>query len=204
MMYELFPTPVLKSNIGRKITKEEFDYCSNREWTNNDSNMISVHDNILNDNIMKDILGFIGNQIYHFAHYVYKYDEQKIQFYITQSWLNKTTKGQGHHPHTHANSIFSGVFYIKANGDSINILSKQSNKYTNDDFHLPYKGDPNFNHYTTNEYKMIVDEGDLILFDSKLPHCVTPTNTEERISLSFNTFVKGDLGSAYNKTHLPL
>ena len=48
-------------------------------------------------------------------------------------------------------------------------------------------------------------KGELILFPSNLTHSV-PTNVgeEERISLSFNTWTKGNLGDIKSLTYLPL
>ena len=47
--------------------------------------------------------------------------------------------------------------------------------------------------------------GELILFPSNLTHSV-PTNLgeEERISLSFNTWPKGNMGDIKSLTYLPL
>ena len=52
---------------------------------------------------------------------------------------------------------------------------------------------------------MFLQEGDLVLFPSHLSHLV-PSNLsdEERISLSFNTWVKGSLGTKQRLTYLPL
>ena len=46
--------------------------------------------------------------------------------------------------------------------------------------------------------------GELILFPSNLPHSV-PINAsdKERISLSFNTWTKGNIGSIEHLTYLP-
>lgn len=205
MIYDLFPTPVYTSNIGRKLTEKELNFCLNQTWENNQNNMISIDDNILSNYEMKDILNFIGEQVIHIAHNIFQFDDTKVQFFITQSWLNKTTENQSHHPHTHSNSIFSGVFYIKAEqSDSIKFFSKHSNQYGSTDLILPYKQNYEVGPYTSNDFNLMVSEGDLVLFDSKLPHSVDPISTEQRISLSFNTFAKGEFGSKFHKTYLPL
>ena len=50
-----------------------------------------------------------------------------------------------------------------------------------------------------------MNKGEMILFPSWLRHGV-PTNTKDnvRISLSFNTWAKGDLGDKETLTYLPL
>lgn len=205
MMYELFPTPVYVSNIGRKFTDQELNFCLNQTWEKNQNNWISVDDSVLSRYQMESILDFIRDQVFHIAHNIFQYDDNKVKFFITQSWLNKTTKDESHHPHTHSNSIFSGVFYIKTEqSDSIKFFSKHSNQYGHTDLVLPYKENFQPSPYTTHDFNLKVSDGDLVLFDSKLPHTVDPISTEQRISLSFNTFAKGEFGSKYLKTYLPL
>jgi ectoine hydroxylase-related dioxygenase (phytanoyl-CoA dioxygenase family) len=51
-----------------------------------------------------------------------------------------------------------------------------------------------------------VEDGDLIIFPSWVPHSVNrnETKNKERISLSFNTFPVGELGDYYRLTRLNL
>ena len=58
--------------------------------------------------------------------------------------------------------------------------------------------------YSTEVYKLGVEQGDLLLFDSQIPHGVDSIDTDMRISLSFNTFVKGEFGREDNLTFLSL
>ena len=44
------------------------------------------------------------------------YEKQKIE--ITQMWANQQNDGSHHPPHTHGNSILSGIYYIKATDNS--------------------------------------------------------------------------------------
>ena len=48
-------------------------------------------------------------------------------------------------------------------------------------------------------------KGELILFPSNLQHSVPANQSDEdRISLSFNTWIKGDIGDKEKLTYLPL
>ena len=51
-----------------------------------------------------------------------------------------------------------------------------------------------------------VEEGDLIIFPSWVPHHVDVNETKDvdRISLSFNTFPMGEMGDYNSATHLKL
>ena len=55
--------------------------------------------------------------MYHVKNYGYNVLKmpKTIEFYITQSWINVNHSETHHHPHKHANSLFSGTYYIKVN-----------------------------------------------------------------------------------------
>ena len=78
-------------------------------------------------------------------------------------------------------------------------------KFTNDrqrDVSLSIK---RFNNFNGETYMMAIKKGELILFPSNLKHSVPPNQSdEERISLSFNTWIKGSLGDERSLTYLPL
>jgi len=62
-----------------------------------------------------------------------------------------------------------------------------------------------YNTFNSATFMLPMKKGELILFQSNLEHSV-PTNQsdEERISLSFNTWAKGNLGNKKDLTYLPL
>ena len=204
MIYDVFPTPVYRSNLGQRITQEQLDYCRKLELIDNEKNKSSKNDNVLSSFYFKNILDFIGKEIWHFAHNVYGYDDSKVQFYITQSWVNITKKNQAHHAHTHSNSIFSGVFYIKVEEtDSISFIRREKHYPFVNDIIIPKKDlTEDSEKYAGINFNCNIREGDLLLFESMLPHYYDPIETDERISLSFNTFVKGELGHRDQMTHL--
>ena len=118
---------------------------------------------------------------------------------ITQSWLNKNKKGESHHEHQHPNSMVSGVWYpqiheslppIQFRHKGQRDISLQTEKY---------------NTFNSATFMLPMKKGELILFPSNLTHSVPPNQSdEERISLSFNTWPKGNLGDVKSLTYLPL
>ena len=121
-----------------------------------------------------------------------EFNQEELDFQITQSWINLTQTGQSHHTHTHANSFISGVFYVKTNSslDNItfinNIIISQMLEFE------PKK----FNQFNSSTWSLPVSTGRLILFPSSLPHRVDTTKgSDDRISLSFNVFPFGVFGS---------
>jgi len=118
---------------------------------------------------------------------------------ITQSWLNKSGKGEYHHEHYHPNSIISGVWYPQIDEKLPPI---QFSKLEKRDISLDISQPNDFN---CTSFKFPLKQGELILFPSNISHCV-PMNTfeRERISLSFNTWVKGSFGDINSLTYVPI
>ena len=128
--------------------------------------------------------------------------KEELDFYITQSWLNITKPGEFHHAHSHQNSIVSVVFYISTEEDDKisfsdpNARVKELIKFEKKEYN-PFNSPSWFFPSITNE---------LVLFPSWLDHKVDTNEkaTTDRISISFNTFVKGVLGSRKELTELIL
>ena len=132
--------------------------------------------------------------------FIFFYDSFKvkkdIEIYITQSWINFNQKNTSHHRHKHVNSIISSVIFIKGEMCPITFYNSERNLFGNllsfEDFTAPNENN-NSRVYFNNQ------NGKLFLFPSTLMHSVERNNSEvERISLSFNTFIKGQLGGAQN------
>jgi uncharacterized protein (TIGR02466 family) len=127
------------------------------------------------------------------------YPNSNIDVYITQSWANYTEPNQYHHKHSHPNSFISGVFYVNA------IKNEDMIKFYKD---LPPVFQINYsqaNNYNSGNVAILVETGDLVLFPSNFTHNVPPTTSKEtRISVSFNTFIKGNLGDEDASTALYL
>lgn len=195
-LVQLFPTPVC-------IFKYEDNFDDELKWVKNldysdgvkNGTQQSLNTFVLDDINMIKIRSFIDSSIDFFAKNIYQH---KNKFTITQSWVNKSSKGRDHHSHVHPNSIISGVFYFKIS-DLPPIEFKNSQKYA---FSFDMESFNNFNSAT---YLLPLNDGELIIFPSHLEHSV-PVNTkeDERISLSFNTFTKGPLGSVESLTYLPI
>jgi len=115
------------------------------------------------------------------------YENQKIE--ITNMWANQQSDGGVHMPHSHANSVLSGVYYIKTTDKSSGIqffdpraqvkcLIPRRVKFTTDN---------------SNMYEIPAVAGTGVVFPSWLMHW-TPPNTGERISISWNILVRGHYG----------
>lgn len=192
-VFPCFSYPVYFSKFEYNFNEEEQKYIKSLDIENNgfddtNKNKITSNKYILDNLIMKNFKDYITKILHHYAYEVLQIDEKVNQIYITQNWLNYNKKGTIHHKHNHPNSIISGTLCLQ--GEAPVQFSIDNTKYLLD---LNYK--------TTNMLNMMrqqfeVKKGTVYFFPSILTHEVLEnTNEEERISLSFNTFVKGNIGS---------
>ena len=152
-----------------------------------------------------------------FSPEILEVNENKISCKITQAWLNVYETQASNPVHTHKNSIVSGVLYLNCledlpdnKTDGINFLNYSRQMFA--DIELPVTSFTTFStsydssEFTANAFRLPVVTGDLVLFPSSLRHSVNlnQTTDQRRISLSFNTFVFGELGYYDEANHLIL
>ena len=163
-------------------------------------NSVSDNSYIFNDKLEK-IKEFCEQHIKVYVEQIIK-PKEKLDFYITQSWINVTKPGEFHHKHAHQNSIISGVFYIAAEEDDKitfsdpNAKVKELIKFEVENYHM----------WNSTSWFLPVNNNELVLFPSWLSHQVEVNEkaTTDRISIAFNTFVKGTLGKRKDLTELIL
>ena len=199
-IYDIFPTPIVKDAFPRKFTESEISFFSRieKEVYPNYSNKTSENTFILDEPEMKDIKNICEKIINEYYKKVYQ-PTPDSHLYITQSWLNYTETGKEHHTHTHTNSFISAVLYIEANKDEDVISFFKSG-------HQPYEIPiTSANDYNVNRLYFKVDKYDIIIFPSEVVHGVpATTNPNTRISLAFNSFIKGTIGNKQNLNYLEL
>ena len=195
---KLFSTPVFQSSEKYKFNKSELEFIHKQKENvaiNQNGNSYSKNNYVLDSPELKNLKEFCNNNLF-----IYFYDrfnvKKDIEIYITQSWINFNQKGTSHHRHKHVNSIISSVFFIKGEMCPITFYNSERNLFGNlmsyEDFAAPNENNA-AQVYFNNE------NGKLFLFPSTLMHSVAKNKSDvERISLSFNTFIKGKLGSAQN------
>jgi len=119
------------------------------------------------------------------------YDVQDIK--ITGMWGNILKHGETHSPHTHSNNFLSGVFYLESDAETgiifsdprpaANVLMPRKKTKTNENSNLLS--------YTSKQNR-------LIIFPSWLVHWVPINKSKrDRISISFNIQIKGQVGEQH-------
>ena len=194
---DLFPTPLYISNIDAPLINQQKDYLLNLPKIQNTGNLRSESGYIFEYPIFTELKKTINNHIKEYINILYP--NSNIDVYITQSWANYTEPNQYHHKHSHPNSFISGVFYVNA------IKNEDMIKFYKDLPPLFQINHNQSNNYNSHDVAILVETGDLVLFPSNFTHSVPPTISKEtRISISFNTFIKGNLGDEDSSTALYL
>jgi len=203
-LISIFPTHIGMFKLNRDISEEEMRFVVDEEQNSveNVKNFIGPNSYILEVPALSNLKKFFENSLNEFFYKLHGGYDDSVSMYITQSWLNYTKPNQAHHRHAHENSIISGVFYFNAdiNFDSINVYTR--NFLQGYQINIPPK---EVNEYNSECVSLLAETGRLYLFNSQMPHDVSPTkNNATRISLAFNSFVKGKMGDKGKRTELIL
>lgn len=203
----LFPTPVLVYSLDRNLTEGEISVIERTgedikpNYSNNWGNRMSTNSYVL-DGVGLEVLKAELTSILNNAFQTIERPGSQCSLYITQSWINYTKDTESHHFHIHGNSLYSAVVYLKTvPGDCI-VFSR---KKTNDILGQLELQPKEFNDFNCLSWELPVKAGTVVIFPSSLPHGVPPVNhQEERISLAFNSFIRGDLGQDQDLNRLIL
>jgi hypothetical protein len=180
----LFSSPVYTSYID--ITP--LPNFNSIEWISDTNRDYSKSNRILEESAWSSI----KNQILkHIEQYFYRIlmANSTIEIAITSSWLNKNNIGQVHQRHTHPNSILSGVLFFDFHDTGIVFVDTKYQQV------LYEKTE--FNIFNSQEWTVKPEPGLLLLWPSYLAHEVGTINST-RYSLSFNTWIYGDINNSHN------
>jgi len=200
IVHQLFPEPVYVSTIGRVLTKKELKTINKykKETYKNQGNITSNDNYVLENKTLKNLKEDLRKKVVDYFDKIICTDNL-ITPYITQSWINYTETNQFHHRHFHSNSYVSGVFYIDAKKEVDKIIFYRRGQKT---FELSVA---RYNDFNSASWWCSIQTGDVVLFPSSLHHGVeTKKGPDTRISLSFNVFFKGTIGTAGRLTELIL
>lgn len=185
MLIPLFSKPIFKAPIDIGTVD-----LSKVTWTKNYQNWISTDQNI----IQQLEFAVVAEKVYdNLCEYFYGIMQANpdAEIYITESWLNKTESGQSHHRHWHPNSILSGIVYLAGEGDT------GRTKFITSQYDTIEYDINESNIYNSKSWSLPVINNTMVLFPSNVEHLVEPyTGTEPRITLSFNTFIRGNLNKS--------
>tara|TARA_B110000879_G_scaffold50703_1_gene71678 strand:- start:1343 stop:1930 length:588 start_codon:yes stop_codon:yes gene_type:complete len=182
-VFPLFSNPVMKHPVD--LTGLDL---SSVVWGPNYNNSISQSQTVLEQepflNLKEECMKGVREYFYNMMSVT-----DSTEIYITESWFNSTAKDEVHHRHWHPNSIVSGIVYIASEEDQGGDTSFITSKYETIELDIKES-----NLYNSKSWSIPPSNGEMLLFPSSVEHFVTPyTGTTPRITLSFNTFVKGNV-----------
>lgn len=189
-LFNLFPTTVGIFDLNRELTVEEKQFLFNLPTRPNMIKKTSIDTYLLNSEILNSLKVFFNASLKEYFKATYD-PVTDCSLNITQCWANYSGNMEGHHLHHHSNSIVSGVFYVHtSNLDQLKFYKPFLH-------HKQFVIQPKICNYTTSDsWYLPARQGSLILFPSHLEHSVESSPRKDtRISLSFNTFLSGVVGS---------
>lgn len=172
---------------------------------------ISQDDYVLDMENLLPLKTEIMTQVSEFMH-GYLDVHPKHKFVMTTSWCNRYEQNHYIQEHYHSNSLISGVLFLTDCRDTSDIVFHKDKLHHNiftDTVKLDHRDDFDFTNkrsYLYHQSRMAVSpkKWDLVLFPSFLNHSVNiNTNpTQIRYTLSFNTWVQGEVGGGHSKLTL--
>ena len=198
-IYPLFPYPLMVCAKKYEFTSAEKKYLSELEMIDNNSNLMSKNDKVLDSEELSNLNNFIGEQLFDFKRNLLRIKDEN-EIYITQSWVNNSNPNQFHPKHKHPNSVISGVMFLDENnnGDLPAIRFHR----TLEMFPLNFSFD-DLNEFNASCREFDPEQGMLMLFPSLLEHDVDKNTSDRmRTSISFNTYVRGNVGGRQQLTEV--
>jgi uncharacterized protein (TIGR02466 family) len=190
--------------MDRGFTKQELNFVNEQKkhCSKNEGNINTKDNYILNRKQFKNLHKMLSIECNKYLEKIICPKNKDLKLYITQSWLNYTENNQYHHRHEHPNSYVSGVLYINSD------IKTDSIKFFHNNTYIPISPDidkKKWNHFNSRSWWFSVDTGTLVMFPSSTTHQVdVKEGNNTRISLAFNTFIKGTLGDNFSLTELKL
>jgi len=128
--------------------------------------------------------------LYQAQQFIYKDESLDNEPFLGNMWANINSPGGYNRAHTHPNSLWSGVYYVKAPINSGHLKVEDPKPCIN--ISRPRRKQGQLPKHLWNEVHFEPIAGRLIMFPSWLNHCVdTNQSNDIRISVSFNFLQKG-------------
>ena len=194
-VFEYFPHPIFQYKVddykshNKKLSKYVYDLKQDDSKGQKKSNINGWHSPFfnLNDKENEGFKFLLKTQPYMidvFKSYGWVYSPRKV--ICSGMWAIINKKGNFNTEHIHPNSNLSAAYYVKAPENCGDFMVGNPHSISRDKF--TEREQPNeLNRLVA---KLKVEEGDLLIFPSYLPHSVLPNESDEdRIVISFNVYI---------------
>ena len=203
----LFATPLLRIEIPPELSTACNLFDKTEMWTDKESRMeYGLHSKntyIMDEPECVDLKKFVLNLAKDFAQntLMYGYDE----WTFSQTWVTWKEPGQQHVPHTHPNSVISGVFFYGYGEEGTPAIEFHRNDIVGNGQTIMLKNfaDVRPSPFAWKTFVVPFKPGTLLLFPSYFRHSVPVNKTQyTRKSVSMNIVPKGVLGDPHSLTEL--
>ena len=182
-----FPTPIYIADLNEEGLNEQLERdiiaWANRDKGLNRTNIKGWH-STTNMNELPEYKRLV-NLLFEAQRTIYQQEHLDSEPYLGNMWANINPPGGMNRAHIHPNSLWSGVYYVKA-------LSNSGHLRIDDPRAAASMSRPRQKQGPTpdrlwRETSFEPKAGRLIMFPAWLTHCVDPNNSKDiRISISFN------------------
>jgi uncharacterized protein (TIGR02466 family) len=186
-----FPTPVYISDIEHPTLNQELE----RDiitWSKQDKGITRTNVQGWHSTTdMAELPQFkkLVNMLYACQKTIYDQEHLDSEPFLGNMWANINPPGGMNRAHQHPNSLWSGVYYIKAPKNSGNLKIDDPRSVACMSRPRQKDGEKPARLFRETHYEPIA--GRCIMFPSWLMHCVDPNNSNDiRISVSFNFLQK--------------
>jgi uncharacterized protein (TIGR02466 family) len=198
-IYPLFAAPVYVRNVGdfERPDLKSLEFSSTIPTGGAYNFLSSVDKKVLDRPEFRHVHEIVMKEVHAYTRELLRVTP-RIEFYVTDSWVNAHRRGQSASPHVHHNSLISGVLYLQVTettGDLVfhrDLLSL-----------IPFPPAldldmDSFNLYNCKSWSYKPKTNDIVLFPSVVMHSADLNDSdEERFCLAFNVFVRGAIGSLH-------
>ena len=187
-----FPTPIYIADIKHPTLNQELEKDIT-DWANKDKGITRTNVQGWHSTTnMHELPQFkkLVDMLYACQKTIYEQEYYESEPFLGNMWANINPPGGMNRAHQHPNSLWSGVYYIKApkNSGHLKIDDPRSPAAMIRPKQKEGKKPPRL--YRETHYEPI--PGRCIMFPSWLMHCVDPNESNDiRISVSFNFLQKG-------------
>ena len=203
----LFPTPLLRIEIPPELSTACNVFENTEMWLDKESRgdygLHSKNTYIMDEPGCVDLKKFVLDLAKDFAQNTLMYDYDEWTF--SQTWVTWKEPGQQHIPHTHPNSVISGVFFYGYGEKETPAIQfhKHDIQGTHQTIMLKEIPDKRPSPFAWKTFTINFEPGTLLLFPSHFRHSVPINQTKyTRKSVSMNILPKGVLGDPHSLTEL--
>jgi uncharacterized protein (TIGR02466 family) len=187
-----FPTPIYIADIKHPTLNQELE----RDivaWSKQDKGVVRT--NVQGWHSTTDMherpeYKNLVNMLYEAQKTIYDQEHLASEPFLGNMWANINPPGGMNRAHQHPNSLWSGVYYVKAPKNCGHLKIDDPRNSASMIRPRQKEGPVPSRLYRETHYEAI--DGRLIMFPSWLMHCVDPNESNDiRISVSFNFLQKG-------------